>query len=77
MTLVPTVAVMFVGLVRIVALIVESEGTFGEDDEFERLVAGSGRMESTGENQIAVKEMMHIEARTKGFNLEFISVRPN
>ncbi len=64
---------MLDGLVRIVALIVESEGTFG--DEFERLVAASGRMESTGENQIAVKEIMHIEARTKGFNLGFISVR--
>ncbi len=65
---------MFDGFIRIVALIVESEGTFGKDDEFERLVTGSGHMESTGENQIAVKETMHIEARTKGFNLGFISV---
>jgi hypothetical protein len=70
-TLVPTAAVMLDGLVRIVAFVSVSGGNFDEDDEFE-LVAGSGRMESTGENQIAVKEMMHIAARTKGFSLGFI-----
>ena len=72
MTLVPTVAVMLDGLVRIVAFIAGSGGNCSKDDEFEGLATWSGRLESAGENQIVVNEMMHIEARIRVFSLGFI-----